>query len=179
MYLSNKYTIWYYSIIEYAKNQSTTGYKEKHHIIPRSLGGSNSKNNLVNLTARQHFICHILLTKMVQGPAKHKMIRAAMGMKRSRKYQDRYINSRLYESVRKEYSQQRSKEQSGKGNVNFNKPLSQITKQRLSESRKSKGYRWFNNGERNVFKSIAPNGFIEGRIIHWKFANKKGTEVPF
>jgi hypothetical protein len=39
-------------------------YYEKHHIIPRSLGGSNKKENLVLLTAKEHFICHLLLTKM-------------------------------------------------------------------------------------------------------------------
>ena len=39
-------------------------YTEKHHIIPRSLGGSNDIDNLVRLTAKQHFICHKLLTKM-------------------------------------------------------------------------------------------------------------------
>lgn len=39
-------------------------YGEEHHIIPRSLGGSNDKNNLVRLTAREHYICHFLLYKI-------------------------------------------------------------------------------------------------------------------
>ena len=37
-------------------------YYEKHHIFPKCLGGSNDKNNLVLLTAKEHFICHKLLT---------------------------------------------------------------------------------------------------------------------
>ena len=37
---------------------------EEHHIIPRCLGGSDDKSNLVKLTAKEHFICHLLLTKI-------------------------------------------------------------------------------------------------------------------
>ena len=39
-------------------------YSEIHHIIPRSFGGSDNPNNLVRLTAREHFIVHFLLYKM-------------------------------------------------------------------------------------------------------------------
>ena len=38
-------------------------YYEKHHIIPKSLGGSNCKDNLVHLTPREHYIAHLLLWK--------------------------------------------------------------------------------------------------------------------
>lgn len=40
------------------------GYTEKHHIIPRCLGGSNEQINIAVLTAREHYIAHLLLTKM-------------------------------------------------------------------------------------------------------------------
>ena len=39
-------------------------YYEKHHIIPKSLGGSNSKDNIVHLTAREHFLAHWLLWRI-------------------------------------------------------------------------------------------------------------------
>lgn len=39
-------------------------YYERHHIIPKCLGGTNDKDNLVNLTAREHFIAHRLLCKI-------------------------------------------------------------------------------------------------------------------
>ena len=39
-------------------------YCERHHIIPKSEGGSNKKSNLVNLTAREHYIAHLLLAKI-------------------------------------------------------------------------------------------------------------------
>ena len=38
-------------------------YCEKHHIIPRSLNGSDDEDNIVNLTAREHYIAHLLLWK--------------------------------------------------------------------------------------------------------------------
>ena len=52
----------YHQLIDRAKLRGNfEGYKEKHHIIPRCLGGSNDLDNLVYLTAREHFICHWLL----------------------------------------------------------------------------------------------------------------------
>ena len=59
-----KYTKWYAQITERARNRILDTYTETHHIIPRSLGGTDDINNLVELTAREHFICHWLLTKM-------------------------------------------------------------------------------------------------------------------
>ena len=58
-FIENKYKKWYFSIIENAKNRTYIHSKyEKHHIIPSSLGGNNSRDNIVLLTFREHFICH-------------------------------------------------------------------------------------------------------------------------
>lgn len=74
MYLINKYTTWYYSIVtKAALRVNLTGYYEKHHIIPKSLGGTDDESNLVNLTPKEHFICHRLLVKMTEGKAKKSM----------------------------------------------------------------------------------------------------------
>lgn len=43
------------------------GYYERHHIVPRSMGGSNEDNNLVLLTGREHYVAHLLLTKFKTG----------------------------------------------------------------------------------------------------------------
>jgi 5-methylcytosine-specific restriction endonuclease McrA len=77
IFIDNKYAHWYYAIIHNAQNRTTSEYTETHHIIPKSLGGSNRKNNLVKLTSREHFICHLLLTKMVIGENRNKLIYAA------------------------------------------------------------------------------------------------------
>lgn len=41
--------------------KSTEQYYELHHIVPKSLGGGNSEENTVLLTAREHFLAHLLL----------------------------------------------------------------------------------------------------------------------
>lgn len=99
----------YYDYINYIKTLNRKlDYSEKHHIIPRCLGGSDDKSNLVVLTAREHFLAHYLLTKIY--PDNYKLIDAfrMMGVI-NKKEQDRYINSRLYESKKKLFSEARSK----------------------------------------------------------------------
>ena len=39
-------------------------YYETHHILPKCLGGLNDPSNLVNLTSREHYVCHLLLCAM-------------------------------------------------------------------------------------------------------------------
>lgn len=111
----------YDQITEKRRNNPPEGYSENHHILPSCLGGTDRKDNMVRLTAREHFICHILLTKMYPKGSReyHKMIRAALGMKRISDGQDRYINSRLYQTIREEFSKQQSEIQSGKGNSQY------------------------------------------------------------
>jgi hypothetical protein len=86
----NKYNRWYTQITERARDRHLDGYTERHHIQPRSLGGSDNKDNLVELTAREHFICHWLLTKIVTGQDRAKMVYALNGMKRSNKFAQLY-----------------------------------------------------------------------------------------
>lgn len=101
---TNKYTKWYLTIIERRKLTTPEGYSEKHHIIPKSLGGSNDKSNLVRLTGREHFICHLLLTRMTSGRDKHKMIAAAHNMIKMSKSGPHKIYARTYAVLREEYS---------------------------------------------------------------------------
>lgn len=39
-------------------------YCERHHVIPKSMGGSDSADNLVWLTGREHYLVHWLLFKI-------------------------------------------------------------------------------------------------------------------
>lgn len=62
----------YNAIIEKAKGRlDLEEYFEKHHIIPKSLGGTDEETNLVKLTFREHYLCHRLLTKIY--PEEQKM----------------------------------------------------------------------------------------------------------
>lgn len=91
MFKQNKYTRWYYSIINNRKENPISGYTERHHIEPSALGGSDDENNLVRLTAREHWVCHQLLTRMVEGKARMKMLHPCVLFKKtagnSRRYQ--------------------------------------------------------------------------------------------
>lgn len=103
IFLENKYTQWYYSIIAAAQNNSATSYVEEHHIIPSSLGGNDEASNLVKLNARQHFIVHLLLTKMTTGLSKRSMSYAfSFMLTDNSKLPDRHLSkSRWYEYSRK------------------------------------------------------------------------------
>ena len=133
MFIQNKYKKWYDSIIADARlRPSILTYLEKHHVIPRSLGGTDHTDNLVLLSAREHFVCHVLLTKFTSNDNKQKMLYAANMMSQaSRDYQDRYVNSRLYEMLKKEFGTMHSKRLKGR-------KLSEEHKAKISESGKGR-----------------------------------------
>ena len=55
----------YNNIINNARTRVQSGLLlESHHILPRSLGGVDDFDNVVNLTVREHFLCHWLLFKI-------------------------------------------------------------------------------------------------------------------
>ena len=87
------------------ERESLEGYVEKHHIIPRALGGSDDPSNIVKLTAREHFVAHLLLAKMYGG----KMWHAANIMSNCRRY-----TSKDYAYVRKRHALEISKRHKGK-----------------------------------------------------------------
>jgi hypothetical protein len=182
MYLQNKYTNWYYSIITKALLQVNDGsYREKHHIIPKSIGGNNDPTNLVKLTPKEHYICHLLLTKMTEGPNRHKMWYAHYMMMRGLK---RYKPSaRMYQLARRNMilankerpgpnrGKKMSDEQKAKISASLKGkntapkseehkqkmrvPKSEEHKQKLSDARKGKsyGYRHSNETKRKMSES--------------------------
>jgi HNH endonuclease len=103
LFIENKYTIWYFNIIEKASSRilPKTEYIERHHIIPKSMGGTDTKDNLVKLTAKEHYICHRLLTRMTEGENKSKMCLAVYMLNISSKNQNRHkINGNVYEKLK-------------------------------------------------------------------------------
>lgn len=78
-------------------------YIEAHHILPKSfrLGGEKDLDNLVFLTAREHFIVHLCAVKMFSGLFAFKMNYALQQLRASNKYQNkRYFNSKLYNFIK-------------------------------------------------------------------------------
>lgn len=117
IFIDNKFTNRYFKIINTAQNRLADKniYCEKHHIIPKSFGGSDNSDNLVKLTFREHFVCHKLLIKMTEDPELRRKAQYALNsFIRSSKGQERYLTSRDYETIRTEVSNARS--EANKGN---------------------------------------------------------------
>lgn len=153
MFVDNKYTTWYYQIISRAATRTLVGYAEVHHIIPKSLGGTNNSDNLIQLTAREHLICHMLLPKMVSGNAYHKMINAlwAMSKLKNNFHQRRPLTSRAYENLKKLRSIVLSEMYSGQNNLFYGKTHNEHTKEKIRQARLGKK----DSAQTRELKSIA------------------------
>lgn len=128
-----KYSRWYYNIVWKARERYTVfqlspnlpslkevlGYTETHHVMPIAFGGDDDAINLVNLTAREHFICHWLLTKMTTGHERWLMVHCLYAMKMENQHQTRYktkITSRVYANLKEEYARGQSERMKGDKN---------------------------------------------------------------
>lgn len=135
MFIENKYNKWYNSLVKRCQmrgldKKCVDFYTEKHHIIPRSLGGDNSKSNLVLLTAREHYLAHWLLTKFTIDDSKFKMVCGFYRMTNQKtSTQQRNYTSRQYEVARKMHS--RSKSEAYKGRKTGPRFLSENTLQKM------------------------------------------------
>jgi len=147
-FINNKYTKWYNNIISSAKARNVRskkqakeifGYSENHHIIPRSIGGSDLKENMVFLTAKEHFCVHLLLVRMTSGMDKSKLLSALWGMANQKtKHQKRHVVSgRTYEWIKRENANNLSEKMMGNSR-NKGVPKSKDHKEKLSEYRGEK-----------------------------------------
>lgn len=100
VYLNNHYTRWYTELTERARTRSLPENTlfESHHIVPLSLGGLDTGDNVVRLTSREHFIAHLLLVRMTTGQDRYKMVYAARLMSGRTK-----PTGRNYEWFRREF----------------------------------------------------------------------------
>ena len=89
-------------LIERAKNRTLTGYKERHHIIPRCLGGTDTIDNIVLLTAKEHFIVHKLLCKIYPDEDKLFFAYRMMAVMKHSKDNERnyYVSAQEFEEIR-------------------------------------------------------------------------------
>lgn len=118
MFIQNKYFFWYKKLCssEYHGEDSHI-----HHIIPKSLGGTDDPKNLIKLSYRQHFVAHRILLKITSGKDRSKMAFALMRFGKS---------SRSFAQA----SRQISIALSGEGNPMFGKSLSEEHRQKISGS---------------------------------------------
>jgi len=180
---TNKYRKWYDKIIQRARNRKLEGYVEKHHIIPRSLGGGDEKCNIVHLTGREHYICHLLLLKITEGKDREKMISAWWFLAGKRKKDGHVVNSRIYSH----YKTQRSELQKGKthierfGQVKANamkiaNMQSKLGKKQSLSTRIKKSIALTGRKRSDLEKKAISRGLI-GKPSHWK-GKKRGKQSP-
>jgi hypothetical protein len=164
IFLQNKYTRWYFSIIHQAKSKNKFPGCHRHHIIPESFfikrkrkgppgwldGESEHADNIVFLSSREHLVCHKLLVKMTCGKAKAKMYH---GLQITiAKINDSNMTGRQYEILQSQLSQsvkdrwtpeerlKRSQMYTGSGGPFFGKHHTEEVKQRASDRIKGKTY---------------------------------------
>lgn len=167
-FIPNKYTETYFKLVEKALSENRTKgeqYYEIHHILPKSLfpefkNLSKNKWNSVLFTAREHFIGHKLLIRMIEDKtSRAKMLHAVVRLMHGSK--NKTYTSREYEY----YSILASKEHSIfiKGN------------------KYSFGKKWYHNPETLETKSFSPGsepiGWLLGRANFKKENNSvSGTK---
>jgi hypothetical protein len=54
----------YDRLISRARGRTPDGYSERHHVVPKCVGGTNKADNIVRLTPEEHFVAHQLLVHM-------------------------------------------------------------------------------------------------------------------
>lgn len=101
----------YEKFIDALRTQTVSGYTERHHILPKSLGGTNDKTNIIKLTPRQHYIAHWMLWKIYGGA----MTRAFFLM--SHEDRNHKINSKTYSLAKAKYSEEVKEQMARKPNI--------------------------------------------------------------
>ncbi len=104
MIKSTHYYQRYIKFIDSCKISEITGYTESHHIIPKSLGGADSKDNLVELSARQHFLAHWMLWKAYDDKQMHDAFWLMCHMSSSNQQRTYKINSTIYGKLKQQRS---------------------------------------------------------------------------
>lgn len=110
-------------------------YYENHHIVPKSLGGSNDDKNMIALSASDHLFAHKLLALIYGGPMWHAIHMCNITESSARGIR---LSRRWYELSRKERAIHMSKTMSGKNHHFFGKKFSEEHIKNLSESHKGK-----------------------------------------
>lgn len=190
-----QYSKIYDSIVSSRKNRilKSDEYYERHHIIPKCLGGIDGKDNIVILTAREHYVCHWLLTKIYKDNSK--LWYAFFQMAKCNKRNGRIISSLMYERAKRgmKIATRLRKLEPDYVNGGKSEKSRAVAKARMSSSENPmkkfpeknpfigksfvKGRKFYNNGIENIYiyeTDVIPAGFIKGMAPYKR--NRQGTE---
>ena len=153
------------------KQDHVAGEIESHHILPRSCGGSDDPENLVNLYAKEHFMAHYYLWKIHENDEfKHQMLNAfwmmciASTSNQNRTYQEFIKMSEEYQEARIQFIKQEKVTMLGKNEGNKN---GQFGKHWYYDPLTNKSHRYVDGKQ--------PTGWILGRKC-LKLLGKKLSE---
>lgn len=177
IFIINRYYYLYFRIVENAKTRKllSTQYKEKHHILPKSLGGSDEAENLVELTYKEHRICHKLLVKFTIGKDRSKMAYSLLFFKvndTTKKAIGKYISE--YKSLFTVITDGEIDKRWLKGEPipdGFRKGFSPATVKKHGDGNKSK--KWITDGitSKQPKDGILPDGWYYGQAEYQKEKN--------
>jgi len=125
----------YNRLNERTQDRVLDGYTERHHIVPKCMGGGDDPSNISILTAREHYVAHLLLVKIY--PHNRKLIFAAHRMT-SGKQKERTGNI-LYAWLREKHAKNMSVLYKGKTyEERYGKEYADAIKAKRSASLKGK-----------------------------------------
>lgn len=156
-----------------SRDSSTLKYVERHHIIPKSLGGTNDESNIVHITPEEHFLAHQLLVKIY--PNNKSMVYAVKVMTTGNKHHGR-VNNKLFGWLRRKFIETNS----GENNSNHIKYKNMTADERLADkqkrsiTQKGKPHPWM-CGENNPSK----RDDVKAKLREYHLANSPRRGVSF
>lgn len=148
----------YIELMERSFTRSLNGYSEKHHIIPRCMGGDDKQRNIAILTPEEHFLAHQLLLKIY--PTNKKLMYACNMMVADSN--GNRVNNKFYGWLKKRLSRIKSEDMKGR-------KLTEEHKSKLSKA---------NKGKQNSLGKRNRLGFKTSEETRVKISNSKKGKTP-
>lgn len=111
------------------KQPTAPAYFERHHILPRSMGGGDEAANIVRLTAEDHIFAHLLLARWHGTRDAWAAVKFVFGQGKRVGRTPTRREIRLAAQAKEQFAAKNS----GPNNANFGKPVSDERRQRLRE----------------------------------------------
>lgn len=118
----------YDSLMNRAIGRDLGVYVEKHHIIPRCMGGSDDEENLISLLPEEHYIAHLLLVKIY--PSSSRLVFAANMMANR--------NNKSYGWIKRKFAEENSKIHTGMKHSEKSKQKMSVKRKGIPKSSKHK-----------------------------------------
>jgi hypothetical protein len=148
-------------------------YTENHHILPTSMGGSEDVDNLVKLTAKEHFVAHHLLWKIHRN---REMTKAFMLMCSVRRNGIKYrVYAKDYQLLKEDARKVQSEFMIGRQGNNLGKTLPQEWRDNISKGQKGHHR---GKGKSSSFKGKNHSDEAKKLISEKQKGNKNHLGIP-